>query len=100
MAGDEEKGPFLSVAECAARKGVSYMTILRAVKSGKIDSHSVGKVHVIPEAACNSFEPETPKESGRRGGNTRWAGHEKPEPGLKRPRGRPRKSQPEQEGTG
>lgn len=80
----------LSLAECAAKKGVTRMTAYNAYKRGDLAATKKGRSYKVREEVCDQWNPLDHSTGGKRGAAARWEGHvieEKP----KRPRGRPRK---------
>lgn len=83
----------LTLAECAAKKGVTRMTVYNAIQRGDLAASRKGKGRglKVQEEACEQWTPLDHHSGGKRGAAIRWEGHvveEKP----KRPRGRPRKN--------
>ncbi|UYM06949.1 helix-turn-helix domain-containing protein [Solicola gregarius] len=48
-------GPFLTVAEVAARMRVSKMTVYRLVHAGQLDAIRVGRSFRVPEKAVEEY---------------------------------------------
>ena len=81
----------LSIPQCAQRRGVTRAALYLAIERGDLRATRLSRNYVVTRADCDVYTPISRHESGKRGGATRWAGHEKAAPGPKQPIGRPRK---------
>ena len=61
--GQSAGGPFLTVAEVAARMRVSKMTVYRLVHSGDLTAVRVGRSFRVPEQAVHTYLREAFQES-------------------------------------
>jgi hypothetical protein len=58
----------ITVADCAARKGVSVQAVNSAIKRGAIPAQKVGPLWLMTERACNDYSPaKSYSERGKKG---------------------------------
>ena len=70
---------YLTIKECAERRGITRAAVHAAIKRGAIKSERKGSMHLIREADCMAYSPsgsEARAALGRRTMEKRWGKNE------------------------
>ena len=61
-------GDLLSVAEVAARRGISRQAVVLAIQTQRLPAQRIGKIWAVKPEDADRLDAATPQERGRRGG--------------------------------